>query len=175
VGPGIRSPGAGAARLDLDCRRVSREGLRTVGLAAGLALLVLVPLGVWGVSALSEDESGELTVETLAAPPGGNPQIVVSLPSEDVNVPETVDGARSVSLACLAQGGEVEFRVEHLFPFTDTDDGTEPPHVHQTVSSEQLEAIDSCRLEGTAVELEGELQSAESSDPPDSPLDTPEF
>jgi hypothetical protein len=97
----------------------------------------------------------------------------VSLPSEEVNVRETVDGARSVSLVCLTQGGEVEFRVEHLFPFTDTDDGAEPPHVHQTVSTDQLEAIDSCRLEGTSAKLEGELRSAKESDPPDPPLDTP--
>lgn len=139
-----------------------------MGLAAGLAALVLVPLAIWGVTALSDEEAAALTVETIAAPPGGFPEIVVSLPSDDLNVPETVDGARSVGLECIDTSGEVEFRVEHLFPFTDTDDGTVPPHVHQQVSPGQLEAVERCRLEGTTVELEGELRagSEQAPEPP---------
>jgi hypothetical protein len=136
-----------------------------VGLAAGLAALVLVPLAIWGITALSDEEPPALTVETIAAPPGGFPEIVVSLPSDDLNVPETVEGARSVGLECTDTSGKVEFRVEHLFPFTDTDGGTVPPHVHQQVSPGQLEAVERCRLEGTTVELEGELRAGSEQTP----------
>jgi hypothetical protein len=138
---------------------VSRERLRTVGLAAALAALVLVPLAIWGATSLSDEESTELRVETVAAE-GGEPEIVVSLPGDDLNEPETVDGNRSVGLECLDATGAVEFRVEHLFPFTDTDGGTSPPHVHQQVSRRQLAAIERCRLDGTSVELEGELDAS---------------
>ncbi len=45
------------------------------------------------------------------------------------------------------------------FPFTDTDGGTAPPHVHQRASRRQLAAIERCRLDGTTVDLEGELDA----------------
>jgi hypothetical protein len=49
-------------------------------------------------------------------------------------------------------------RAEHRFPFTDTDGGTEPPHVHQEVTPEQEDTIECCRLEGTDPELAGPLE-----------------
>jgi hypothetical protein len=128
-------------------------------LAAALASFVLVPLAIWGATSLSGDESTELRIEPVAAE-GGYTEIVVSLPSDDLNDPETVDGARSVGLECLDADGAVEFRVEHLFPFTDTDGGTQPPHVHQQISPGQLAAIERCRLDGPEPELEGEVGSS---------------
>ena len=127
-------------------------------LAAALAGFVVVPLAIWGATSLSGDEGTELRIESVAAE-GGYSEIVVSLPSDDLNDPEAVDGARSVSLECLDAAGAVEFRVEHLFPFTDTDGGTQPPHLHQQVSPRQLAAIERCRLDGTTRELEGAVDA----------------
>lgn len=127
-------------------------------MAGALAALVLVPLAIWGVTSLGGEESAELRVESLTVP-GGPPEIVVSLPSNGVNDTQTTGGAPSVGLECLNATGEVEFRVEHVFPFTDTDEGTAPPHVHQRVTPQQLAAVERCRLDGTKPALEGELQA----------------
>jgi len=128
--------------------------LRTAGLAAALAAIVLVPLAIWGVTSLSEEESA-LVIETYPGTSRGMVEFVVALPNEELNTPETTDGAPTVGLECVDAEGRVEFRVDHPFPFSDTDGGLEPPHVHQRVGTDQLAAIESCRLDGTTVELEG--------------------
>ena len=131
------------------------DRLRTVGLAGVLAAVVLVPLAIWGVTSLAEEESDALVVETYPGPSRGMVELVVALPDEELNTTETTDGAPTVGVECVDAEGRVEFRVDHPFPFSDTDGGLEPPHVHQRVGSDQLAAIESCRLDGTTVELEG--------------------
>ena len=134
---------------------MSRDRLRTAGLAAALAAVVLVPLAIWGVTSLAEEESAALVIETYPAPSRGTVELVVALPNEELNTLETTDGAPSVGLECVDAEGRVEFRVDHPVPFSDTDGGLEPPHVHQRVDEDQLAAIESCRLDGTTLELEG--------------------
>lgn len=131
--------------------------MRTVALGAALAGLALVPLAVWGATSLSDD-GGELLVERAPGGVVGSPELIVSLPSEEVNDLDTAGGDPSIVIACLDAEGQVEFRVAQPFPFTDTDGGREPPHVHQLVPLRQLAAVERCRLEGATVELEGELQ-----------------
>ena len=134
---------------------MSRDRLRTAGLAAALAAVVLVPLAIWGATSLGEEESAELVVETYPGPSSEMVELVVALPNDELNTLETTDGAPSVGLECVDAEGRVELRVDHPFPFTDTDGGLEPPHVHQRVAEDQLAAIESCRLDGTTVEFEG--------------------
>lgn len=139
---------------------MSRDRLRTALLAAALAAVILVPLAIWGATSLSEDESATLVVETYPGPSPEMVEFVVALPDEELNTPETTDGAPTVGVECLDAEGRVEFRVDHPFPFSDTDGGLEPPHVHQRVGTDQLAAIETCRLDGTTVELEGAPDAA---------------
>jgi hypothetical protein len=139
---------------------VSRGRLPTAGLAVLLAALVVAPLAIWGGSSLwDDDEEDELRIETLRAG-GGDPELVVSLPDDDLNTLETSGGKPSVTFECLDASGAVELRVEHLFPFTDTDGGVQPPHVHQRLSRRQLSAIERCRLEDTTPPLQGPVEPA---------------
>jgi hypothetical protein len=126
-----------------------------VGLAAALAAVVLVPLAIWAVSSQSEEEPEALQIQTYPAPVPGLVELVVALPSAEVNTLETTGGTPSVGLECLDSEGRAELRVEHPFPFADTDGGLEPPHVHQRIGTQQLQRIESCRLVGTEPPLEG--------------------
>ena len=136
--------------------RVGQERLRTVGLAAALAAVVLVPLAIWAATSLSSEEEAEpLQIQTHPAPVPGLLELVVALPSEEVNTLETTGGTPSVGLECLDAEGRAEISVEHPFPFADTDGGLEPPHVHQRIGTDQLERIERCRLDGTDPPLEG--------------------
>lgn len=156
-------PALGGWDRRLHSATVSRDRMRTLGLAAVLAAIVLVPLAIWAGTSLSEDEADDaLAVQSYTNPSTRQPEVIVFVTDEELNAPETVDGAASVGLECLDAEGEVQFRVEHGFPFTDTDDGTEPPHVHQQVSVEQASTIQSCRLADTDPPLEGELDAGES-------------
>ena len=140
---------------------MSRARLQTAGLATVLAALVVVPLAVWAGSSLldDEEEDGELRIETVPGA-GGDPELVASLSDDDLNTLDTSGGERSVTFECLDTSGAVELRVEYPFPFTDTDGGLQPPHVHLQPSRRQLRAIERCRLEDTTPPLEGPVETA---------------
>ena len=140
-----------------------RDRLRTAGLAAALAAVVVVPLGIWAASSLSdEEEVAPLQIQTYPAPVPGLLELVVALPSDEVNTLETTDGTPSVGLECLDAEGRAELSVEHPFPFSDTDGGLEPPHVHQRIGAGQLDRIERCRLDGTDPALEGVVEDTAS-------------
>lgn len=134
---------------------MGRERLRTAGLAAALAAVVLVPLAIWAASSLSDEETAGLRIEASSSPVPRLHELVVALPNDELNTLETTDGTPSVGLECLDPEGRAELRVEHPFPFSDTDGGLEPPHVHQRIGVEQLDRIERCRLDGTDPELVG--------------------
>ena len=136
---------------------MERRRLRSIGPAAVLAAVVLVPLVIWTASSLSEEDS-PLTVVSESAGPGP-PALIVSLPIE-LNSPETVGGGETVELACLDSDDEPVFRVEHPFPFTDTDDDAADPHVHQPVTAGLLESVERCRLTPTSPPLEAPVEEA---------------
>ena len=134
-------------------------------IAAALAAFVLVPLAIWGATSLGGEDDTELAVDPYPGTQGAG-ELVVSLPDEELNTPETSDGELTVGLECLDAEGEVLFRVEHRFPFTDTDEGTQLPHIHQPVSREQFVAAETCRLDGTDPALEGSVDELSDDAPP---------
>jgi hypothetical protein len=130
-------------------------------LALGL-LVVLVALGLW--LALSSAEPARkgpvLGLEVLSGGTGVPGELVISLPREDLETVRASGAERRVGLVCVDATGEVEFRSVLPFPFTDTDGGLEPPHVHRNLPPGEVASIETCRLEGTAVEVEGPLRGA---------------
>ena len=136
---------------------MERRPLRRIGPPLALAALVLVPLVIWTASSLSEEDSPLTVVSDSGGP--GSPELIVSVPKGQ-NTPETVGGGETVELACLDASGEPAFRIEHPFPFTDTDDDAADPHVHQPVSAGLLESVERCRLTPTDPPLEAPVEEA---------------
>ena len=118
-------------------------------LAVAVAFIVVV-----AVLAGGESGGGGLRVELA-----GTTDLVVYVKEED-NVPGIADGRRVVTLECVDRKGAVAVRGHHPWPFTDTDDGTLDPHVHQTVRPERSGDLESCRLLETRGPLEGQVAPA---------------
>lgn len=118
-------------------------------LAAAVASIVAIAGLVGGGSG-----GGGLRVELA-----GTTDLVVYVEKDD-NVPGIADGRRVVTLECVDRRGAVAVRGHHPWPFTDTDDGTLDPHVHQTVRPERAGDLESCRLRETRGPLEGQVAPA---------------
>ena len=119
------------------------------GLAAVVSVIVVV-----AVVASGESDDGGLRAE-LSSPTN----LVVYVEAED-NVPGIADGKPAVTLECRDEKGVVVVRGHHAWPFSDTDDGTLDPHVHQTVRPGRSGDLDRCRLVGTRGPLEGQVAPA---------------
>jgi hypothetical protein len=120
-------------------------------LAGGVAVVALA-----GGGGDDDGGGGRLTVERSVVPGTRQPELLVSV-DKKLNVTDTAKDGRSVGLRCVdAQGSQVlSARVD--WPFID-----EPnyplPHAHQPVSGQDLARIDSCRVTGTTVRLEGRMR-----------------
>jgi hypothetical protein len=134
----------------------ARAKLRTLMPGMMLAALVAAPLVVWAGSAGGEEKA--LIVERGPGVTGKN-EFIVSLGDEDLNRLETTRGIRTVRLECRGRDGELVLRGEQRWPFVN-ERGFEYPHTHQAASREQLLEADRCRLRGTSVRLEAEVEGA---------------
>jgi hypothetical protein len=129
---------------------------RLVALAVLLgvgAVLVVVALLAGGGSG-GEAESSNLRVERSPTPEGI--ELIVYVKAAD-NRAEVADGESRVSVECEDGSGRVLAKGDHPWPFTDTDDGTADPHVHQRVPDTAAGAVTRCRLPGTDPELQGPI------------------
>ena len=117
-------------------------------LAAIVAFIVVVALLASG------DSGGGLRAE-LAAPT----DLIVYVEKAD-NEPGTANGRRVVTLECVDEKGGILVRGHHPWPFTDTDQGSVDPHVHQTVRPERAGQLEKCRLRETRGPLEGQVAPA---------------
>ncbi len=124
-------------------------------MALAVLLAVSVPLVVIAAAGGGSDNSPGtgLRIEPSAQ---GLPYLVIYLEDADVNEPATNHGKRLVAIECLDDAGEVVFRGEKAWPFSDTDGGIYNPHVHMVVRpAAAIEQIVRCRLRGTDPPLEG--------------------
>jgi hypothetical protein len=134
----------------------SRGRLISVAVLGGL-MVVLIAVAL--LSGGGDPAEAGLRVQPEGEPGTAAPGITVYVNDPAANVPDTAAGKARVVLECLDSGGRQVVRAAHPWPFTDTDDGTFDPHVHQRVNSDQLGRLVSCRLEGTDGPLEGRLGS----------------
>jgi hypothetical protein len=89
----------------------------------------------------------------------GTPELIVYLGDEDLNTLETSKGKRAVRLECLGRRGHVLLEATKRWPFVN-ERGFAYPHVHQPASVGQLHRVDRCRLRGTRVRLEADVEGA---------------
>ena len=83
------------------------------------------------------------------------PEVVVYVVKPLENVPATARGAKRVEVRCFDDARRVLVRGRHPWPFTDTDDGTLPAHVHQRAPRASVERVRRCELAGTRGPLRG--------------------
>jgi len=123
---------------------------------AVLGAIVVVPLLVWTTSSGGDDKS--LLVERSTTRTGA-PELIVSL-EEDLNSLKTTNGKRAVRLECLDRDGAVVLAAEQRWPFRSREKGYAYPHTHQRATVTQRQRADRCRLRGTRVRLETNVEGA---------------
>jgi hypothetical protein len=129
--------------------------LKSIGPKALIAVLIAAPLVAWTVTSRGDDQ--RLIVERWTAL-NGTPELIVSLGEDDLNTLETTNGKRVVRVECLGDGGRVVLDAELKWPFVNNEPGYDYPHVHQAASGNQLRRADTCRLRGTRVSLEADVE-----------------
>jgi hypothetical protein len=129
--------------------------LSSVAPAALIVVIIATPLIVWAASSGGDEKS--LIVERGIGLTGA-PELIVSLGEDDLNTLETTNGKRTVRLECLGREGQVVLDAKQKWPFTLKERGFDYPHAHQKASREQLQRADRCRLRGTRVRLEADVE-----------------
>ncbi len=127
-----------------------------VALAVVLAVAVPVVVLLAGSSGGHVPVARKLRLERI--PSGFARGIVVYVDDPRINRPATLDGARRASITCVDAKGSVLARVREPWPFTGTDEGLLPPHVHVGASKTELARVRRCWLEDTNPRLEGVLR-----------------
>jgi hypothetical protein len=124
---------------------------RTRLVALVVLLAAALPLVIIGVAGSGGDEEdGALRVERSP----DLPELLVFL-NPDVNTPERTGGSSTVTVECLAAGGQVLASQDEAWPFTDTDQGTLDPHAHVEVDPARIGDVDRCRVRPAEPPLAG--------------------
>jgi hypothetical protein len=131
--------------------------LKAVAPKALILVVIATPLIAW--AAYSGGDEERLTVERWTNDAGAS-ELIVLLGEEDLNTLETTNGRKTVRLECVGRDGRVVLDAEQRWPFVDDEPGYDSPHAHQTASREELQRADRCRLRGTRVRLEANVEGA---------------
>lgn len=134
----------------------ARRKARSAAPAALMVVIVAMPLVLWAASSGGVEQG--LIVERATDLPGG-PELLVNLADKDLNKLQMTRGRRAVRVECLGRGGEVVLDARQRWPFI-TEPGYDYPHVHQRATREQLVQAERCRLRGTRVRLEADVEGA---------------
>jgi hypothetical protein len=131
--------------------------LRSLAPKALVAALIAVPLIAW--SASSGGEEPDLIVERWTAD-DGTPELLVSLGDVSLNTLQTTNGHKAVRMECVGRDGQLVLDVEQRWPLRMNEPGYDYPHTHHVATREQVQAADRCRLQGTRVPLEADVEGA---------------
>jgi hypothetical protein len=121
------------------------------------AILIATPLAVWAASSGDQDDDETLVVER-ATGTTGSPEFIVSLEDDNLNTLEMTNGRRTVRLECFGREGQVVLDSKQRWPFINNEPGFDSPHIHQAASQEQVQEADRCRLRGTRVRVEADVE-----------------
>jgi hypothetical protein len=135
----------------------TKARLTTMAPVALLVLIIAIPLVAW--AAFSGDDDKSLVVERSTSD-AGKPELIVSLLEKELNTLDTTNGKRAVRIECLTSDGRVVLNARQKWPFRNRERGYDYPHTHQTATLEQRQRADRCRLRGTRVPLETDVEGA---------------
>jgi hypothetical protein len=130
--------------------------VKTVGRGSLIVAVITMPLIVWAGSSGGDEKN--LIVERATGRTGA-PEFIVSLADKKVNTLATSNGKRTVRVECRGREGQVVLDAKQKWPFIN-EPGYDYPHAHQPASREQLQQADRCRLRGTRVSLEADVEGA---------------
>jgi hypothetical protein len=135
----------------------AKAKLRSIAPVGLIVAFVGAPLLVWAASSGGGDKS--LVVERSTGRTG-DPEFIVSLTEDDLNTLKTTNGKKAIRLQCVGREGQVVLDAKQRWPFIVRERGYDYPHAHQAATAEQLQRADRCRLQGTRVHLEAEVEGA---------------
>jgi hypothetical protein len=131
--------------------------VRAVAPLALIVAVIAVPLVLWTASSGGEDEF-DLKVERFTSVTGA-PELLVSLGDEVLNTLEETEGERTVRIACSSRDGKPLLDGEQKWPFI-REKGYEFAHTHQAATPEEVQRAARCRVLGTRVTLEADVEGA---------------
>lgn len=134
---------------------MGRFDIKTIGPAAAVLAVMVIPLVVWSSSDSGSKGNADLTVQYDPSKPG-DPLLTVTL-AERLNKRETATNGRDVKLECLDADGKVVASTTQPLPFVDDEQGY-GAHAHQLVPAAQIDSVEKCRLRGAREPLEAPLQ-----------------
>ncbi len=130
--------------------------LRAVVPLGFIVAVIATPLIVWTASSGGDEKN--LTVERWTNDKGA-PELLVSLPSKELNTLAGTRGKRSVRLECTGRDGQRVIVARQKWPFI-REKGYEYPHAHQPATSDQVRRAEKCRLRGHRRSLKASVRGA---------------
>jgi hypothetical protein len=97
----------------------------------------------------------KLKLERAQGP--GYEELLVSLPDERMNTPETNANAPTALLTCVDRSGRRTVHGEHPWPLV-VEEGY-PPHIHQPALPKVLDTVRRCRLQGRGIDFSGSVKN----------------
>jgi hypothetical protein len=142
------------AWLDPSGTRAKAKKFAPLGL---IALIIMGPLVLWAASSGGGQETNLIVERTTGRT--GEPEFIVSLADKKLNTLQTTNGKRAVRVECRGRDGRVVLTARQKWPFIE-ERGYDYPHIHQPAKPEQIHGADRCRLRGTRVSFEADVQGA---------------
>jgi hypothetical protein len=102
-------------------------------------------------------EKARVELKLERAEGAGYEELLVSLPDERMNTPETNANAPTAQLTCVDRGGKQTVRAEHPWPLV-VEEGF-PPHIHQPALPKVLNTVRRCRREGRGIDFSGSVKN----------------
>jgi hypothetical protein len=135
------------------------SGRQLTAVAPVLFMLAVIatPLVLWTTASGGEDKA--LMVERFKNVTTDAPELLISLGDEELNTLETTGGKKSVRIECTGRQGQRVLTARQKWPFI-RERGYEYPHAHQAATPEQVQRADECRVQGTRVILEADVEGA---------------
>ena len=121
----------------------SATRVRLVALAVLLGVGAVLAVGRSWLEVRTEATARDCA--SSASPTADGLELIVYVAEAD-NQPDVAGGRSSVRVECADAGGQVLFRGGHRWPFTDTDNGTTDPHIHQRIPASAADAVARYRL-----------------------------
>lgn len=133
-----------------------RKRARSVAPMAVIVLIIAAPLVAWTATSGDDEKRPNLMAERSTALTGA-PELLISLGEDDLNRLQTTGGKRAVRVVCVGRDGRVVLDVRKRWPFVD-ELGYDFPHTHLVTSRAQVQQAQSCRLRGTRMLLEADVE-----------------
>ena len=130
--------------------------LRSVVPLGFIAAVIATPLIIWTASSGGDEKN--LTVDRWTNDKGA-PELLVSLPSEELNTLASTQGKRSVRLECTGRDGQRVLVARQKWPFI-RERGYEYPHAHQPATSDQVRRAEKCSIQGHRRSLRAKVRGA---------------